>query len=46
MEITSDAIPPMMPPTRTALFERLVSESELCGFGVAVGVGEAVLEET
>lgn len=45
MEITSDAIPPTMPPTRTALFERLASESELCGISVAVGVEEVGLEK-
>jgi len=45
MEITSDAIPPTMPPTRTALFERLVSESEFCGVSVTVGVEEAGLEK-
>jgi len=45
MEITSDAIPPTMPPTRTALFELLVSESEFCGLSVTVGVEEEVLEK-
>ena len=45
MEITSDAIPPTMPPTRTALFELLASESEFCGLSVTVGVEEEVLEK-